>query len=125
MSRQQMTSSVVNGEKKEEFTVVGAWMNKPLYRKQMEVAFSSGIQSWFIDENIEYVTFIMGIVKTDDGRMYPVNTFQTSSQYVVTQVSDGIFFYSGYGKYASGTLCLTVEFTRTTDAPLSNEGMPQ
>lgn len=119
MSQQQMPSNVVNAENKEELTVVGTWMHKPLYRKQMEVAFSSGIQSWVIDENIENVTFLMGVVKTDDGRMYPVNTFQTSSQYVITQVSNGLFSYSGYGKYASGTLCLTVEFTRTTDAPLS------
>jgi hypothetical protein len=99
--------------------VIGTWMGKPLYRKVFTITSLTSSNANLVDVSGLSIDFakISGTIITSTGAKFPINLYDSASNYSVIILSDSGYI-RGRGAIGSGTLskCIVIlEYTKTTD----------
>lgn len=99
--------------------VIGTWMGKPLYRKVFTITSLTSSNTNLVNVSGLSIDFakISGTIITSTGAKFPINLYDSASNYSVIILSDAGYI-RGRGVIGSGTLtkCIVIlEYTKTTD----------
>lgn len=99
--------------------VIGEWLGKPLYRKVFTITSLTSSNTNLVDVSGLSIDFakISGTIITSTGAKFPINLYDSASNYSVIIISDAGYI-RGRGAIGSGTLskCIVIlEYTKTTD----------
>ena len=99
--------------------VIGEWLGKPLYRQVFAITSLTSSNTNLVDISGLSIDFakISGTIITSTGAKFPINLYDSASNYSVIIISDSGYI-RGRGAIGSGTLskCIVIlEYTKRTD----------
>ena len=107
---------------------IGVWTNgKPLYQKTFSIS-NITVDSWqsithSISNLSEVVKFGGDFQRNSDGNIFSVPYIEAGSVYIAVQVSSTLIYYRVNG-ITTGKINITIQYTKTTDAPGSGKWAP-